>query len=48
MPLNYTLEIVKMANFITMYIITNLLISKKGKKRKREEGILMLLLYWYN
>lgn len=37
MPLNYTLEIVKMANFIIMYIITNLLISKKGKKEEKKE-----------
>lgn len=39
---------VKMENFIIMYIITNILISKKGKKVGREEGILMLFLYWYN
>lgn len=37
MSLNYTLKIVKMANFIIMYIITNILISKKGKKEEKKE-----------
>ena len=37
MSLNYTLKIVKMANFIIMYIITNILISKKGKREEKKE-----------